>query len=89
MRKGKCQIVKDAISENDALNSGDNAQSTETSKTFGKKLKLLCNPQRLPEPITPRTEEYRESDETPEIKRELKAYYRKQKYKKPSKKRRT
>lgn len=39
---------------NDALNSGDSAPNIEASATSKPKLRLLCNPQRLPEPKAPR-----------------------------------
>lgn len=47
--------VQDATKNNDALNSGDSAPNIEASATSKPKLRLLCNPQRLPEPKAPRT----------------------------------
>lgn len=42
--------AQDATNNQDALNKGDCAPNIEASNQSEKKLKLLCNPQRLPEP---------------------------------------
>ena len=60
----------------------ESAPNTETSKTSEPKYRLLCSPQNLPETKIPKTEEYQETD--PDIKRELKDYFWKQRFKKKS-----
>lgn len=74
--------VSNVTRSTDVLNSGESAPNTETSKTSGAKLKLLCNPISLPETKIPKTEEYQETDS--DIKQELKAYFWKQRFKKKS-----
>lgn len=43
--------VQDATKNQDVLNSEDYAPNIEASNQSEKKLKLLCNPQNLPEPM--------------------------------------
>lgn len=43
--------AQDATKNQDVSNSGDSAPNIEASNQSGKKLKLLCNPQNLPEPM--------------------------------------
>lgn len=74
--------VKTVTSLTDASNSVEDAPSIETSKKSEKKCRLLCSPQNLPETKIPKTEEYRETK--PDIRRELKDYFWKQKFKKKS-----
>ena len=64
------------------------APNTGTSEASKPKLKLLCNPQSLPNPYLPKMEEYDRMRETVEIKRQLKEYFWKQKFRKPTKTRR-
>ena len=45
--------VQDATKNNDALSKEDSALNIEASATSKPKLRLLCNPQRLPKPIAP------------------------------------
>lgn len=40
--------MKNAISSQDVLNSGEDAQNTETSKRSDRKCRLLCDPSNLP-----------------------------------------
>ena len=47
--------MSDVTNTTDALNGEESARNSETSKRSGARLKLLCNPQRLPEPKIPRT----------------------------------
>ncbi len=54
----------------------------------GTKCKLLCNPRNLPNPYLPKMEKYDRMRETVEIKRQLKEYFWKQKFRKPTKTRR-
>jgi hypothetical protein len=42
--------AENATNSNDALNAEESVQNTEAPKRSGRKLKLLCNPQNLPEP---------------------------------------
>ena len=74
--------VTSVTSSDDASSKEESAPSIETSKTSEKKCRLLCSPQRLPETKIPKTEEYQETD--PDIKRELKDYFWKQRFKKKS-----
>ena len=74
--------VKTVTKSTGVLNSGEDALNTGISKTSEPRLKLLCSPQRLPETKIPKTEEYQETD--PDIKRELKDYFWKQRFKKKS-----
>jgi len=80
-------IVSD---ETDALNetSGGNAPNTEASEASKPKLRLLCNPQSLPNPYLPKMEEYDRTRESTEIRRQLKEYFWLQRFKKPTKTRR-
>jgi len=77
--------VTNATNSDDASSKEESAPSIETSKTSGTKLKLLCNPISLPETTIPVTREYRETK--PDIRRELKDYFWRQKYKKTPKRR--
>lgn len=43
--------AQDATKNQDALSKGDCAPNIEASNQSEKKLKLLCNPQNLPEPM--------------------------------------
>ena len=43
--------AQDATKNQDALSKGDCAPNIEASNQSEKKLKLLCNPQRLPKPM--------------------------------------
>ena len=74
--------MTNATNPDDVLNSGEDVPSTGTSRTSDRKCRLLCSPQRLPETKIPKTEEYQETD--PDIKRELKDYFWKQRFKKKS-----
>ena len=80
-------IVSD---ETDALNetSGGNAPNTKASEASRPKLRLLCNPQSLPESYLPKMEKYDRKKETKEIKRQLKEYFWLQRFRKPTKTRR-
>ena len=69
-------------------NNLESAPNTEASKQSGTKCRLLCNPAGLPIPLLPKTKTYMEQEETKEIKRQLKEYFWKQKFRKPSKTRR-
>lgn len=69
-------------------NNTENAPNTEASEASKPKLKLLCNPAGLPIPLLPRTRAHREQEETKEIRRQLKEYFWKQKFRKPTKTRR-
>ena len=80
--------VRNATSITDALNGADGAQSTEASTPSEKKCRLLCDPARLPAPPRPKTKRHEECEEPPEVKRELREYFWKQKFRKPSKTRR-
>lgn len=77
--------MKTVTSLTDASNSVEDAPSIETSTKSGQRLKLLCSPLNLPETKLPKTEEYRETK--PDIRRELKDYFWKQKYKKKPRRR--
>lgn len=77
--------VKSATNLGDASSKEEYAPSTETSATSEPKCRLLCSPQNLPETKLPKTEEYRETK--PDIRRELKDYFWKQKYKKKPRRR--
>lgn len=69
-------------------NNLEDAPNTEASKQSGTRCKLLCNPRNLPQPYLPKMEEYDRMRETEEIKRQLKEYFWKQKFRKPTKTRR-
>ena len=69
-------------------NNLESAPNTKASKASKPKLKLLCNPAGLPNPLLPRTRTHREQEETVEIKRQLKEYFWLQRFKKPTKTRR-
>ena len=69
-------------------NNLEDAPNTEASEASKPKLRLLCNPQSLPNPYLPKTEEYDRMRETEEIKRQLKEYFWLQRFKKPTKTRR-
>ena len=69
-------------------NNMEDAPNTEASTPSEKKCRLLCNPPSLPNPYLPKMEEYDRMRETVEIKRQLKEYFWKQKFRKPTKTRR-
>ena len=69
-------------------NNLEDAPNTEASEASKPKLRLLCNPQSLPNPLLPRTMAHKEQEETKEIKRQLKEYFWLQRFKKPTKTRR-
>lgn len=46
--------AENAINSNDASNAEESAPNTEAPKRSGRKLKLLCNPAKLPKPKTPK-----------------------------------
>ena len=48
--------VQTATNQSGVLSNVESALNTEASATSKPKLKLLCNPQRLPKPKVPRTE---------------------------------
>lgn len=77
--------VTNATNSDDVLNSGESALNTEILKTSEPRLRLLCSPQNLPETKLPKTEEYQETK--PDIRRELKDYFWRQKYKKKPRRR--
>jgi hypothetical protein len=46
--------AENATNSNDASNAEESVQNTEAPKRSGRKLKLLCNPAKLPKPKTPK-----------------------------------
>lgn len=46
--------AENAINSNDASNAEESVQNTEAPKRSGRKLKLLCNPAKLPKPKAPK-----------------------------------
>ena len=80
--------VRNATNATDVLNGADGAQSTGASTPSEKKCRLLCDPAKLPAPPRPKTKRHEECEEKPEVKSELRAYFWKQKFRKPSKTRR-
>lgn len=46
--------AENAINSNDASNAEEYAPNTEAPKQSGRKLKLLCNPAKLPKPKAPK-----------------------------------
>ena len=69
-------------------NNLEDAPNTEASEASKPKLRLLCNPQSLRKSYLTRMEEYERMRESTEIRRQLKEYFWKQKFKKPTKTRR-
>ena len=67
--------VRNATSSPDVSNSGEDAQSTETSKRSDRKYKLLCNPSNLPKPPLPATKDVTGSARTKETAIMLKDYF--------------
>ena len=74
--------VTNATKPDDVSRKEESVLNTGTLRTSEPRLRLLCSPQRLPETRLPKTEEYQETD--PDIKRELKDYFWKQRVKKKS-----
>lgn len=56
------------------ISMGD-APSTEESMTSGKKLKLLCNPQKLPKPKTPKAKVPKKDELTAEERIKINDYF--------------
>ena len=56
------------------INMGD-VPNTEESMTSGKKLKLLCNPAKLPKPKTPEAKVPKRDELTPEERVKLNDYF--------------
>lgn len=50
----KWMSAENAINSNDASNAEESAPSIEVSTKSKKKLRLLCNPQKLPKPKAPK-----------------------------------
>jgi hypothetical protein len=67
--------VRNATSSPDVSNSGEDAQSTETSKRSDRKYKLLCNPSNLPKPPLPATKETSEAGKPKYILNIIKDYF--------------
>lgn len=73
--------VQDATKNQDASNKEDYAPNTEASNQSRLKLKLLCNPQRLPEPKAPRAKVPKASELPAEERVKLRDYFFDQKAK--------
>ena len=74
--------VQDATKNQDVSSKEDYAPNTEASATSKPKLRLLCNPQRLPKPIAPRATKKPETTEAKYIIRDYFAwqYMKREKY---------
>ena len=73
--------VQDATKNKDALSKEDSAPNIEASATSKPKLRLLCNPQRLPEPKAPKAKVPKASELPAEERVKLRDYFFDQKAK--------
>ena len=67
--------AENATNSNDASNAEESVQNTEAPKRSGRKLKLLCNPAKLPKPKTPRVKVPKRNELTAEERVKLNDYF--------------
>jgi hypothetical protein len=73
--------AENATNSNDALNAEESVQNTEAPKRSGRKLKLLCNPSRLPKPKAPKARLQKKEELTAEERTKINDYFFDQKAK--------
>ena len=67
--------AENATNSNDASSAEESVQNTEAPKQSGRKLKLLCNPAKLPKPKTPRVKVPKRNELTAEERVKLNDYF--------------
>lgn len=67
--------AENATNSNDASNAEESVQNTEAPKQSGRKLKLLCNPAKLPKPKAPKAKVPKKEELTPEERVKLNDYF--------------
>ena len=67
--------AENAINSNDASNAEESAPNTEAPKRSGRKLKLLCNPAKLPKPKTPKARLPKKKELTAEERTKINDYF--------------
>lgn len=67
--------AENAINSTDVSNAEESAPSIEVSTKSKKKLKLLCNPQKLPEPKTPKARLPKKKELTAEERTKINDYF--------------
>ena len=67
--------AENAINSNDASNAEESAPNTEAPKRSGRKLKLLCNPAKLPKPKAPKARLPKKEELTAEERTKINDYF--------------
>ena len=67
--------AENATNSNDALNAEESAPSIEVSTKSKKKLRLLCNPQKLPKPKAPKPRLPKKEELTAEERTKINDYF--------------
>jgi len=67
--------AENATNSNDASSAEESVQNTEAPKRSGRKLRLLCNPAKLPKPKTPRAKVPKGNELTAEERVKLNDYF--------------